>query len=219
MGGLAFILPRDLRKHATQLNCKSWRLQALNLKIGNEIYLIINSYLPTDQRTGVVNQEVETVLAEVGHLISSTRFDALYVLGDLNCDFARDSSHVDTVEDFIHQYNLFTAWNKFQVDFTHMSENKEGVSFTSTIDHILTLQRDEDKMVNAGVIHRVENTSDHELIYGVINVSIIEIPNVKNHHNSERTNKGKPSWSKASVDQKLEYNDLLFRRQEFHQWL
>ena len=89
MGGLAFIVPRELRKCITQVNCKSWRLQALQIELGNEMYFVINSYLPTDQRTRESNQEIEAVLAEACHIISSIKFDALYVLGDVNCDFVR----------------------------------------------------------------------------------------------------------------------------------
>ena len=95
MGGLATILPKNLRKFITLVNCNSWRLKPFTLKLGNETILIINTYFPTDPRT-VTNGNVELieVLAEIKALVEIQKFDSLLILGDINCDFLRNSNHV-----------------------------------------------------------------------------------------------------------------------------
>ena len=146
--------------------------------------------------------------AEISSIISSTHFDSLYLVGDLNSNFLRTSSHVECVKTFMTDCNVYSLWRDFPVDFTHMFEN-ENRCFTNTIDHILTLTRSSDDVVDAGVLHLVDNMSDHEPIYAVIKVKqepaeVDETPKVET--------KPKPKWKKASSDQKLEFNDVLFRK-------
>ena len=52
----------------------------------------------------------------------------------------------------------------FDVDFTHEFE-KEGTTYTSTIDHINWNDKLGDRVETAGVVHLVGNTSDHHPIY------------------------------------------------------
>ena len=123
--------------------------------------LVLNSYFPTDPRTlGGANIELENVLAEISSIISSTHFDSLYLVGDLNSNFLRNSSHVECVKTFMTDCNVYSLWRDFPVDFTHMFEN-ENRCFTNTIDHILTLIRSSDDVVDVGVLHLVDNMSDH----------------------------------------------------------
>ena len=79
----------------------------------------------------------------------------------------------------------------------------------NTLDHITTLTRSRSDVVDAGVIHRVENMSDHEPVYAVI-----EVKNeaASNHEIPKVEVKPKPSWKDATSDQKLEFNDVLFRK-------
>ena len=209
MGGLATIIPKGWRKNTTILKSQSWRIQPLLIKVNMKSFLVLNSYFPTDPRTmGGENIELENVLAELSTIISSTNFDSLYLVGDLNCNFLRNSSHVECVKTFMNDCNMYSLWRDFPVDFTHVFEN-ENRCFSNTIDHILTLSRSSDEVVDAGVLHLVENMSDHEPIYVVIKVKqepaeVDEIPRVEA--------KPKPIWKKASPDQKLEFNDILFRK-------
>ena len=54
------------------------------------------------------------------------------------------------------------------MDYTNSCENQNGVSSTHILDHILALTRAKDQMVDAGVLHLVENMSDHQPIYAII---------------------------------------------------
>ena len=210
MGGLATIIPKGWRKHTTILNSQSWRIQPLLIKFKRKSCLIINSYFPTDTRTvnGEIN-ELENVLAEISTLIGSTYFDSLYLVGDLNCNFLRNTNHVETVKAFKSKLNLFTLWRDFPVDFTHTFQNENQECFINTLDHILTLERSNSDVVDAGVLHLVENMSDHEPIYAVLKIEHgLETQNEE----SMKKYEPKPSWKKATSDQKLEYNDVLFRK-------
>jgi exonuclease III len=210
MGGLATIIPKGWRKNTTILSSQSWRIQPLLIKLKKKSILVINSYFPTDPRTvGGENIELENVLAEISNIISSNHFDSLYLVGDLNCNFLRNSSHVETTKEFMTNLNMYSLWRDFPVDFTHTFQNENKECFMNTLDHILTLTGSSSNVVDAGVLHLVENMSDHEPIYTVIKVeheaaTDDEDPSVKA--------KPKPNWKDASSDQKLEYNDELFRK-------
>ena len=126
-GGLATIIPKGWRKHLTILNSQSWRIQPLLLKLKRKSILIINSYFPTDPRTvNSENVELANVLAEVRNILSSNDFDSVYLVGDLNCNFLRNSSHVESISEFMNNHNMVTLWRDFTVDFTHTFQNENG---------------------------------------------------------------------------------------------
>ena len=77
---------------------------------------------------------------------------------------------MECITEFMRNLNIFTLWKEYPVDFTHTFQKENGDCFMNTIDHILTLTRSRSNVVDAGVIHRVENMSDHEPIYAVIEV-------------------------------------------------
>ena len=140
------------------------------IKVSKKTILLINSYFPTDPRTvGGDNIELETLLAEIRTTVSSNHFDLLYLVGDLNSNFLRNSSHVECVQTFMTDLNMYSLWRDYPVDFTHVFENENGC-YMNTIDHIVTLDKCRNTVVDAGVLHLVENLSDHAPIYAVIEV-------------------------------------------------
>ena len=60
-------------------------------------------------------------------------------------------------------------WTKFDVDFTHEFEI-EDQTFTCTIDHIVCNEKYAATVIDAGVIHMAENTSDHSPIHCVMDI-------------------------------------------------
>ena len=90
-----------------------------------------------------------------------------------------------------------------------MFEKENGVFSLSTIDHFLTLKRSKGKIFDAGVLHHVENLSDHELIYAILDVAYEES---KTDKIEEIPMIARPVWRNASSDQKLEFNDVVFRK-------
>ena len=89
---------------------------------------------------------------------------------------------------------------------SHIVMKMKITTLVHTIDHFLVLEHSEKVVVDAGVIHNVDNTSDHEPIY-----SVIEAPKLGHKETNDDEEKGTPKfdWKNASDDQKLEFNDEL----------
>ena len=75
---------------------------------------------------------------------------------------------MEAVKHFMESLNLYTLWKDFPIDFTHIFQKENGDCFVNTLDHILTLKRSSETIIDAGVIHLMENMSDHAPIYCVI---------------------------------------------------
>ena len=86
------------------------------------------------------------------------------MVGDMNTDYRRKNGRVARFDSFLTDNKLSNAWKMFDVDFTHEFE-KEGTTYTSTIDHINWNDKLGDRVETAGVVHLVGNTSDHHPIY------------------------------------------------------
>ena len=207
-GGLAMIVPKNMRKNAKIIKCESWRLQPIIFNLQNKKYLIVNVYFPTDNKT--LNGdclELDDCLSALSTIIQTTEFHLLHIAGDLNFESTRNTSHVRKVKGFFEEHNLGSLWTEFEVDFTHCYEN-ENQSFVTTIDHFVMFERSKQVCKEAGVIHHPENQSDHEPIY-----SIIDCPKVDTEPQKEETDcTPKFDWKNATEDQKLEFNDILFRK-------
>ena len=105
---------------------------------------------------------------------------------------------------------MVTLWDHHVVDFTHTFEKETGEVYHHTIDHFLTMKRSLGSVADAGVLHHVRNMSDHEPIFAVINVDIEDTTKKDDVYEPPRP--PKPMWKNATEDQKLDYNDVLFRK-------
>ena len=142
------------------------------------------------------------------NIVARLNFNHLYMVGDINCDFTRDTYHVRLIREFFQEIIFDSLWTEYPVDFTHSYDDQNGVTSTSILDHIVALKRGKEQVVCTGVLHLVENMSDHEPIYAVIKSDYYED---KKCYDNEVDIKSKPKWKDATADQELEYNDLLFR--------
>ena len=141
------------------------------ITLENKKHLVINSYFPTDPKNVNGNNiELENLLAEIKSIINSNKCDFVYLVGDLNCDFLRNTVHVKTMEAFMNSNNLYSIWQDNPIDYTYSCENVGNHTSTFILDHILTLTSSKQYISSAGVLHLVENMSDHEPIYAVIKV-------------------------------------------------
>jgi hypothetical protein len=109
------------------LECESWRLQPVLFQLGKKQILIINSSFPKDPKTlNNDNRDLVTTLAILINIIEATTFHSLYLAGDINAYFLRNSSHVQEVRNFMSRLNLFSLWDIYDVDFTHTFERANG---------------------------------------------------------------------------------------------
>ena len=176
-GGLSIIIPKEIRRFVQIIKCDSWRIQPIMLEINQVRYLIINTYFPTDSRGENDDcQELECCLNQIKAIINMYDFDKLYVIGDQNFEISRNSRHVTLIKEFVDNTRMFDIWEKFPIDFTYSFECENGRSSFIVLDHIFTLKRSEDDILDAGVLHLVQNMSDHEVNFVKIKSTKIEIP-------------------------------------------
>ena len=210
-GGLSIILPKYLRKSVKIILCKSWRIQCIVIEVNGESTILINSYFPNDSGEVVDHaRELDDCLAEIGSLLQTHMCNNYFLMGDLNADFLRNSSHVNCVKTFLSRHNMYSLWQDFPIDFSYSFEAANGNSYVKTLDHITTLERFRINVLDAGVIHRIENLSDHKPVYVIFRSTFKPVQENLNNISNQKISK--PSWKMASDDQKLEYNDILFRK-------
>ena len=82
--------------------------------------------------------------------------DHVVIGGDINADFTRKTKYVELIKDFVRRNEIEKAWDEHPVSFTHAME-KEGVTYTSTIDHFFWNKSLSDSIEDAGVISLPEN--------------------------------------------------------------
>ena len=123
---------------------------------------------PTDKALVRINEaELQEIFTAIEDVIESNEFSSLIWGGDINADFLRRSGHVRAVQQFLDRLGLLRAWDRFEIDFTHTHENNDQ-TYVSTVDHFFWPDTLSDVVLEAGVIHSVDNPSDHSPIYCVL---------------------------------------------------
>ena len=164
--GMFIALPKDLRNKTKDISPKNDRIQAILLETVDGPLMIINSYFPPDPKTRSYNldAELEEMIVAVENLVTSHQCRHIIMVGDMNTDYKRKNGRVMRFESFLTDNRLEDAWNKFEVDFTHEFE-KDGTTYTSTIDRIVWNAALSKGVKEAGVLHLLGNTPDHHPIY------------------------------------------------------
>ena len=107
------------------------------------------------------------------------------------------------LHNYIDEYNMLKAWDAYPIDFTH-EHSINDITYASTIDHFFWNDIMSNNVLEAGVIHLAENTSDHHPIYCTIhfcNLSWIKKP--------EDIRNTKPTWKRATEGQRNNFNQDL----------
>ena len=121
----------------------------------------------------------------------------------INADFFRNIGNVQRLHSYIDEYNMLKAWDAYPIDFTH-EHIINDITYVSTIDHFFWNNIMSNNVLEAGVIHLAENTSDHHPIYCTIhfcNLSLIKKP--------EEITNTKPFWKRATKEQRNNFNKNL----------
>ena len=164
--------------------------------------LIINTYFPQDtQNDNFDEQELLSCLTTIENLIENTIHDQVLVLGDLNCDFSRNSRFVQTVRTFSQSQELVSAWTWFPVDHSYSSPCSTHFSL---VDHFLLSEHLGNSVLNAGVIQRGDNVSGHAPIFlelGTVHLPKKLLPEIKKFP--------RQNWKAATQTDKLNYKHEL----------
>ena len=102
------------------------------------------------------------------------------------------------------------AWDKFGVGYTHEFE-LEGITFTSTLDHFIWNENFSRDILDAGVAHFPNNTSDHSPIYCTIQRGCTqkEKPGVNSKSDQVSTKMfTKEDWDTFSAEMELKLQNL-----------
>ena len=201
-GGMFIAIPDSIKNLVKDVSPGHWRIQAVTISSPSSKTLLINSYFPTDSRTDNT-EEAFAILDIIKNIIETHPCDAVVWAGDLNADFVRNSAHVRLVKETMEDLSMTSAWDRFEADFTCCGE-VGGVTRTSTIDHINYSEGLAASLSDAGVLHMVDNKSDHSPIYAVF-----ESINVEQDVSKSDKKTSKPSWRRASDKQKSDYSNKL----------
>ena len=120
--------------------------------------------------------------------------------GDINADFARETSHTNLVSEELLDLGLSRSWDDYDVDFT-CCHDIAGVSHTSILDHFFWNKGLGDAVRDAGVVHHPDDHSDHCPIFCVLSLDSI-VHDVKE---SSQKQLQKPSWIRASQEERQIY--------------
>ena len=205
-GGLFIAVPDYLKSLVTDVSPEYWRVQAAVISTEKSKTLLINSYFPCDSgRLGGANiDEAVEVCEVIKKVILENKCEAIIWCGDVNTDFRRNTGHVELVSDFTNELQLHRVWQNFEVDFTRVCSLVDDNVQTSIIDHFFVSQVLKVEIVDAGVIHSVENSSDHSPIYCTFRPFNITIDVAETVAPIQ-----KPSWKKASLSEKETYTFCL----------
>ena len=198
--GMFVAVPDNLKERFNDVSPAHWRVQAVTF----DSTLIVNVYLPTDPGTINYNdQELVETLEVVQTVLDDNHTAKVIITGDFNADFGRNSGHVNDVKTFVENLDLKLSWSRFHVDFTHVTV-RDDVVHTHILDHFLWGEETDDDILDAGVVHHVDNDSDHCPIYCCFKVPPIETTQVKS-----TKSKPKPSWKKSSTEEKQCFTQTL----------
>ena len=127
------------------------------------------------------------------------------LLGDINCDFSRNTKFVQKIKSFLSECDFIKSWEKFEIDFTHFQDTNK-ITHVSVIDHFFWNCTINKNIVEAGVIHHSENMSDHSPIYCSVDVETIPAGGATTDSPPPSE---KPSWKRATKQQKDNFPSVL----------
>lgn len=194
-GGCAILWRHEFSPLITpvQVDSLSRRLCSAVLHLTDYRILILCAYFPTDPGTAVYNgADLDVILSDIIDVILNVHCDAIILGGDLNYDTSRNTGFAKSVKSFISGLNLSTLWCKHTVDYTYT--HTDGIS-TSTIDHFMVSNNILNDCESGGVVHSVDNTSNHSLTYMVLNLGQPIDVNTPSYYSA----KPKLAWYKASA--------------------
>ena len=142
VNGMFIAIPSILKEKILDVSPDNNRIQAVLLKMNNQVFLIINTYFPTNTRNNNA-AEVETTLEAIDSVLKNNNFHKVFFTGDINCDFNRNSVHVNFVREFLEENSFTKSWERFQVDFTHTHE-ANGITSVSKLDNFFLSQNLDD---------------------------------------------------------------------------
>ena len=206
--GMFIAVPDSIKGSVKDVSPNHFRVQAVLISSSRSKTLLINSYLPWDTRTAIESDDLTETLEVIKSVIENNDCDAVVWAGDVNSDFSRDTSHTRAVKETVDNSNLLVTWESSPVDFTCTSERDRN-TITSILDHFFISEQLAGTIQSAGVIHHIENSSDHEPVYCVLSSFDLSSTSIQ-----VAAPKSRPSWKSASLEERNLHELTLNRKLE-----
>ena len=121
--GMFIAAPNKIKENVFEVSPQHWRIQAVIISTSNSKVLIINTYFPTDPKTSDFDPtDLLSTLDAINDVLTSNEFDRVIWSGEFNADFARKTKFTHRVDKFIKEKELLKSWDRFQVDYTHVTD-------------------------------------------------------------------------------------------------
>ena len=213
-GGLCTMWKKGLTKYVSKVECNNFRVQATKFQFSSSNLLVINSYFMCDSGNNFDDNELHALLAEIRRVIEVSECQNISLMGDLNCDFSRQTPFVQIVRNFCESLSIQPIWSHPRHDtqcrivpVSHTyCQIVNNVARHSCVDHFVLNQRLYDAIAEAGSIQSVDNFSGHDPIYCKIRFEQLDLKLEKVEFKSV------PSWGKANNLEKDNYQNELDRK-------
>ena len=213
-GGLCTLWKKGLTKYVSKIECTNFRIQATKFKFKSSNFLIINCYFMCDTGSNFDENELLLLLAEIKRVVETADCQNVCMLGDLNCDFSRQTPFVKIVKDFCDRLNIQPIWSHPKNDSQGVIEPLshtycqlvENEARHSCVDHFVVNPRLYSAIAEAGSVQSVDNFSGHDPVYCKIRFEDLNLDLEKFE------SKSVPSWGKASTQEQDNYKHELENR-------
>ena len=165
--GIIIAVPNSVKNQVEDISSDFYRVQVLRIQFKIPSCVLVNSYFPCDpQAPRREEPELLETLNSIKSVLKNTEFTSVIWAEDINADFVRHTNHTEAVQEVLDKLNLFTLWDKHEVDFTCTHEINK-VTHVSKLDHFFLSENIKNNVEDTGVMHHPDNKSDHCPIYSV----------------------------------------------------
>ena len=189
-----------------RITTHGYRLQAQVLNMPTCKLLWLNTYMPTDphKMNEYDDTDLREILLEVESILTSCSYTDVIWAGDLNWDMIRVTYFSRTMASFIDRLGLVSLWSQHPVKYTYVHTDYKSMS---VLDHFMLSPRLLTLVEECGIVERGDNMSGHCPIW--VRLRLGELPLKKKVKSFVPR---KPTWSKATDEDKLEYTSDLESR-------
>ena len=114
--GMFIAVPSSIKSQIKDVSPKHPRVQAICLRSENSNILIINSYFPTDANAPLnsqISDDLEETLFCIETVLANNDYTQVFLTGDINCNFLKQTMHVKNVS-FFRQESPLKSMGYFQ---------------------------------------------------------------------------------------------------------
>ena len=193
-GGVAILWNKSLSHQVEVIDIGNKRLFAIKIKLDtNETLLIINVYMPCDNRSkSVVNEDYQTVI-DIEHVLLSLDYHSAIIYGDFNTCLNRNNAHSLLLTQFTVRNVLYNVWNhpKAKQDDTYINT---ALNQRSRIDHAYVTENLLPCIQQFSVYHSPLNPSDHVPLVLQLQININRI----HKHEYSQSSAENISWCRVT---------------------